>query len=681
MGRSAEGRSSKFGGKGTRISPRERYRDSTEPSVFTKLVTPASSCREYSRKTKYNGQHHGQHNTPIRRSSTRSYSSDRSVSDGPRKTPPESGRPREKIPDLSGEGKNESILHVLLPPRKIRSQKELNKDEGKIILDIPTSEHVPSSPKKKKTQKKGCPPPSLKDNAPLPSFIRQRGVYDEENTSAKFEPRTLVGMQALVRFKKELNSATDIHSLDTLFTAYRALPTPRMHYLKTDEINLLLARFMSAPVRTDILMMCYLSILDDVRFSKLPISRKEWIAAISYVGQRFNLKIGIPEIESALKMWDELEKQVGAELGPTLFNILLDMAAKGGKAGLINRILAEMRRRGIHQDRYTRTTLIHWFGTLKDVATVRHIFTELVEHGEVVDTVVYNALISALMRSGEFNAAELVFQKMMMLGQEYLSAHRGQGTRGADPIFSPISPSRDPVASHQLGRRLISLAEAHRKEFGSELRPYPASRAAAIYSGPNVVTFNIFLHSYCRNGHFDDSTRLLELMKQFNVSVEPSIFISLFRGFTLHGEGRGRFSKWTRERLEEYYAAFLRDVNTRRQRHLDNILLSTVLACEIIKAFAVTTLSKARTVEVYENIVDLYARGRGMTKEMDPVVKRVVQAAIGGPLGGESADPPPSDERKKTANTDPNWLLSLKIRLKHQHHFLSKIGGSENAGL
>ncbi|KAF8474996.1 hypothetical protein BDZ91DRAFT_633764, partial [Kalaharituber pfeilii] len=359
---------------------------------------------------------------------------------------------------------------------------------------------------------------------------------------------------------------------------YRALPEFRLSYLSQDEINHLLSHFMAVPFRTDILMMRYLSIIDDMRYLHIPVSRKEWITAISYVGQRLNLKVGIPEIEATLKLWKELETQAGAEPGATLYNILLDMASKAKQHNLVCVLLDLMKEYGIQQDRFTYTTVMAWLGSIKDAKAAKEQYQRLVKNGEVVDTVIYNALITALIRSSEFDTAEVIFRKMKALGRD-----------------------RDTLAYRRFGKHLRTIAAIHKRRVGLGV-PYPVREASRIYCGPNIVTFNIFLHNYCKGGDFTKVTSLLAEMKEFEIPMEASIFISLFRGFTLHGTGHGRFSKWTVERIEEVYAALLREVGQVRKDDLQEVKISTVLACEVVKAFAMTTMSRRRTIEVYRDM-------------------------------------------------------------------------------
>lgn len=463
----------------------------------------------------------------------------------------------------------------------------------------------------------------------------------------RLEPRSREEMQTLIMFLKELLDPTEIKTLDSLFYHYRALPAPRLAYIRTEEMNILLSRFMSVPVRTDLLMIRFLSVVDNMRELKIPISRKEWITIISYVGQRFNNKVGLPEIEATLKLWRELEKKAGTELGPTLFNILLDMAVKSNQHNLVEAILAEMKYRQIEADRFTLTTMITWYGILRDAASVRETFTRLLQNGEVVDTMVYNALIVAFMRAGEWDTAEELFDRMRNLGKKIKVKKEKALTQGLKPDGSPISPSRDYLDYRRYAQELKVMAKQHKLKSALERLPFPGDHGSQVYCGPNIVTFNIFLRNHCSYGDFKEVTKLLTEMKGLKVSLEPSIFLSLFRAFTLHGEGYRNTSKWTRDRIEEVYAALLREVYQPRVKQSEEVRLSTMLACEVVKAFAVTTRSRAKTIKVYKDMEYLYQQGYGHDREIDPVVQRVLQKAIAGPIqevdvmrptSGDSAD-------------------------------------------
>ena len=472
----------------------------------------------------------------------------------------------------------------------------------------------------------------LRDETPLPpTCIHLRRT--QSNSTPRLRPGTPVEMRNLLLFLRELSGIREHSSLDRLFTLYRALPTPRLSYLRIEEINHLLSCFMSAPIRTDILMIRYLSILDDMRELKLPITRKEWITAISYVGQRCNNKVGPPEIIAVLKLCYQLEEKVGAEPGPTLFNILLDMASQAKQYSLISTILAEMEYRHIPHDRYTYTTLLTWYGSIRDASSIREIFKELVQHGELVDTVIFNASLLAFIKCGQLDTAEEIFSRMKSLGKEYLGTSvKRTLPSGLNSDSSPISPTRNPHASRQLGKQLKYEAKAHQQSNHPNKVPFPGDLGLQTYCGPNIVTFSIFLHRYCQKGDFEKVTTLLEDMKNRKISLEASTFISMFRGFSAFGEGRTKLSRWTVERIEVVYASLIRKILQERKSQAGAIRLSTVLACEVIWAFSVTTRSRARTMSVYKDMENLYRLGYGHKQEIDPVVRKIIQRAIKGPV-------------------------------------------------
>ncbi|KAF8418548.1 hypothetical protein EV426DRAFT_618576, partial [Tirmania nivea] len=435
------------------------------------------------------------------------------------------------------------------------------------------------------------------DEAIGPQLPRLETLTTTSPPNSKFieqEPRGREEMQTLIMFLKELSDPTEIKTLDSLFYHYRALPASCLAYLCTEEMNLLLFQFMSVPVRTDLLM-------------------------ISYVGQRFNLKVGLPEIEATLKLWRELEKKAGAELGPTLFNILLDMAAKANQHSLVEAILAEMKYRHIEADRFTLTTVITWYGILRDAASVRETFTRLIQNGEVVDILVYNALIVAFIRAGEWDTAEELFDRMKSFFRKKIKVNKKEALiQGLKRDGSLVSPSRDYAAYRHFSQVLRMMAKKHQLKSALECIPFPRDHGSQVYCGPNIVTFNIFLQNHCNYGDFNEVTELLTEMKSLKISLKPSIFLSLFRGFTLHGEGRSSTSKWTGDRIEEVYAALLREVYQPRAQQSEKVRLSTMLV--------------AKTIKVYRDMEYLYQEGYGHDREIELVVQRVLQKAIASPL-------------------------------------------------
>ncbi|PUU72527.1 hypothetical protein B9Z19DRAFT_1009396 [Tuber borchii] len=121
----------------------------------------------------------------------------------------------------------------------------------------------------------------------------------------------------------------------------------------------------------------------------LPISRNEWDAAISFVSRSFN-DVTATETQSAIALWEESEKyQGGIRANTTTFNVLLDVASRSPTPLLIDMIIKEM------QDR--------------NGEKVREAYRELVDSGEVVDTVVLNAVVTAMIRAKEHGSAEYIY--------------------------------------------------------------------------------------------------------------------------------------------------------------------------------------------------------------------------------------------------------------------------------
>ncbi len=269
-----------------------------------------------------------------------------------------------------------------------------------------------------------------------------------------------------------------------------------------------------------------------------------------------------------MQLWTEMELENGVQANAVTFNILFDVAVKGGHFALADMVLEEMKARNLPIERYTRVGLIYYHGRKADGDGIRRAYRELVQAGEIVDTVVLNCVIASLLRAGEPHAGEQVFERMKLLHAQQLKHSR---PKEAEESSQPAPPARSQErrTSRDLGRALQRLARARRGQ--------PAPSAAATdddgegsaparqlvhaappthHVGPNIRTYLILLeHHVSQTGELYRIARLLEEMRAANIPLQGRIFVELFRGFARHGGLH--FTPWTRGRLEGVWHAFL----------------------------------------------------------------------------------------------------------------------------
>ncbi len=105
-----------------------------------------------------------------------------------------------------------------------------------------------------------------------------------------------------------------------------------------------------------------------------------------------------------------------------------------------------MEERGYPFNRYHPVSLIHFFGLRKDSDGLRAAYRDMVNSGEIVDTVTLNCVIAGLLRCGEEEGAEHVYERM----------------RDRSPISTGM-PHRSWMSNKAMTRVLMMFARLGRK--------------------------------------------------------------------------------------------------------------------------------------------------------------------------------------------------------------------------
>lgn len=341
----------------------------------------------------------------------------------------------------------------------------------------------------------------------------------------------------------ELEAVTNLRTVlkhhdckhEAAFKAYSAVPFPGVSQL-SNKVKRLLFHRMSVMERKDKdSMLRYLSVVDDMTSADLPLTEAEWNSAIAFCGQCF-ARVSSADMESALRTWKEMEQEAAVRSGNVTFNILFDMAAKAGKFVLAEMILKEMEARRLSINRYARVSYIFYNGLRADGDGVRKAYRELVDAGEIVNTVVLNCVIASLIRAGEPAAAEQVYERM----KRVLAKYTGESI-----------PYLNWKETRNIGR-FLSKAARNFKHDPVKLQQLRDEQVLA----PNLHTFAIFVEYHAsQTGEFLRIVALLTEMQHLGVPMHGRIFVKIFKGFAFHGGQR--YSKWTKDHLESVWNAWL----------------------------------------------------------------------------------------------------------------------------
>lgn len=381
------------------------------------------------------------------------------------------------------------------------------------------------------------------------------------------------------RLKKLLKDDETPH--DEVFDIYKQLPKPGVVYLDTDTIRSLL-RHLSIVERPSLaIMQRFMSLLDDMKSAHIHITQSEWTTAIYFAGRCMGT-VSDEEVTSALSTWRDMEQRAGVKGGFVTLNVLFDVAVKAGKYTLAETFLKEMRARKLKLHRHFRVSLLYYHGVMQNGNAVRQAYQDLVEAGDIVDTTVMNAVISALLRAGEPAAAEHVFERMKKLhAAKDLPApgHR---------FFMNNWRDRRAVGLH-LTHEARRLRREQKNEELKELQEY-----API--APNSRTYSLLIRHHSNvTGDIDRINELLQEMKYHSVTVEGTTFIVMFQGFSSFGGVR--YSSWTPDKLENVWTRFLLALANKT----DRTWLSTLPVIAAVKAFK-RCIGPERALQAWEEI-------------------------------------------------------------------------------
>ena len=362
---------------------------------------------------------------------------------------------------------------------------------------------------------------------------------------------------------------------DEIYQLYRALPEPRAPYLESKTRHRMLRHLAVVERKDEHSMLRYLSVIDDMKGTAIPLTTSEWTSAISfaarYVGKSTEL-----EVEAALHMWREMEHIAGVKGNDATFNVLFDVACKAGKFTLAEMIYKEMEKRGFEFNRFHHVSLIYYYGLKQNGDGARAAYKALIEAGEIVDTVVLNSMISALIGAHEANAAENIYERMKRNHLEHSESQL---------------PPKDYKARRQINRILMQMAKVAKVD-RSKGREFQQKSIIA----PDVHTFRILVNYFAvRAGELDKTAKFLDEMKWFELPVHGTLFLALLKGFAIHGGIR--YTHWTEERLESVWKSFLGALDGK----VENLYISRWMVTWALRAFAKCS-GKSRTIEVWEEI-------------------------------------------------------------------------------
>lgn len=369
-----------------------------------------------------------------------------------------------------------------------------------------------------------------------------------------------------------------------VYKIYASLPEPRATYL-SDEVRHLLLRHLSVvDSKNEFNMLRYFSVIDDVKSAGLALAAQEWTSALSFAARYVSISTEV-EVEAALHMWKEMENEAGVKGTDATFNVLYDVACKAGKFTLAEMIYKEMRSRGLQYTRYHHVSIIFACGLRADGDGARAAYKALIDAGELVDTLVLNAMISALLSAREPEAAENIYERMKKL-------HIAQTGAKLPP-------------DHFKERRLVNSRLLKWAKICQKCPEKRQSYQERTIIAPDTRTYRLLVRYFAKAGDLNKAATLLSEMSIFRVPLHGALFLTLFKGFAVHGGLR--YTDWDQPRLEGVWAAFKKALDS----DVEGLYMSKWMVHWVLKAFA-RCAGKERSLSVWE---DIQAGGRWMGDE------------------------------------------------------------------
>ncbi|KAG5798307.1 hypothetical protein H9Q69_002633 [Fusarium xylarioides] len=386
-------------------------------------------------------------------------------------------------------------------------------------------------------------------------------------------------------------------TLDPIYDLYLKLPEPRMLYLTWPWRNRLLKIMGLPPKRNSESMLRYFALIADVKTAGLTLRRTHWNYALAFA-TKYTARVTTTEMDTALRLWQEMERSPDVKGNEVTFNILFDAASKTGNFALADMIYNEMESRGYQYNRYHHVSLIHYFGLNMDSNGIRAAYKDMVEASEMIDTVVLNCVISGLLRCGEESAAELTYERMK-------SGHE----------MAPNIPDRDYGMGRVITKVLMMFTRIGKKH--PELQQ-PLQKQMQL--SPNLHTYKLFVEHYSvKVGDLAKVAQFLDEMKFLRIPIHATIFLSLFKGFYSHGGFTG--SEWSEQRLE----GVLKAMYQARDESIRGFAIDRWLVIWALRA-AKKCGSNETVIEVYDEMEKRW----DIPLDRQPFIESILQTILDG---------------------------------------------------
>uniref|UniRef100_A0A060TEP6 ARAD1D16412p n=1 Tax=Blastobotrys adeninivorans TaxID=409370 RepID=A0A060TEP6_BLAAD len=391
-------------------------------------------------------------------------------------------------------------------------------------------------------------------------------------------PRERVDISVYNKFLRSVYGSSISSEIDyrAMFNSYLSLPRPAPLHILPQHLEDLLAKLMSRQeagrangrFSSQEWHAVFLGVLGDVVKCGMPVSLKEYTAAMQKIGRSVALRVKGEEIWPLIEeKYRELEVS-GIKPDVTALNIMLAIALASRNNNMVTSVIEKYSSPHLKPDRYTLMLYMINQGIYhRNIDEVKRLYEDVVSGGFVVDMSIVNVFLKSLLNCGDPEGAEALLQSLLHNGQKY------QGYPNNDMSHSTSNTKL--VKKLHLMDYLISIVRQD-----STIDPNLVHYEVPLV--PDLMTFKIFLSYYCSgpNPDFSKVVYFFQLMASYRCYPTRGLMFEVLRAFRRQARS-GTKDNWGPSQLN-----YIIDLICEYQQHSPENYYTYTMAHNAIETYA-----------------------------------------------------------------------------------------------
>lgn len=351
--------------------------------------------------------------------------------------------------------------------------------------------------------------------------------YAEVTARRQQIPRQRVDISMYNKFLRNVYGSSISSALDykAMLASYQSLPRPAPLHILPQHLEDFLAKLMgqqeSGPgrrFRTQEWNAVFLGVLGDVVKCGMPVSLKEYTAAMHKIGQSVTHRAKGEHIWPLIEeKYREIEVS-GLQPDVTALNIMLGIALASRNNDMVTSVIEKYSIPHLKPDRYTLMLYMINQGIYhRNIDEVKRLYEDVVSGGFVVDMSIVNVFLKSLLNCGDPEGAEALLQSLVHSSEKYQEySNNGMSYSTSDTsLYKKV----------RLMDYLISIVRQD-KTINPNLVRYEVPLV------PNLTTFRIFLGYYCGfSPDFSKVVYFLQLMASHRCYPDRWLISEVLRTF------------------------------------------------------------------------------------------------------------------------------------------------------